>query len=208
MTISAETPRATRMPRSARRAQLLVAARQIFVSQGYHAAAMDDIAVQAGISKPVLYQHFPSKLDLYLALLDSGAEEIIALMRDALASTRDNRTRVTRAVEAYFEFVDDSAETFRLLFETDLFNEAAVRERVQHTDDECAKLLVDVIAEDTGIGEDEALMLAFGLIGMAQTSAVRWLRDGRTIPQDKAAWLVSRMGWRGISGFPRSAETK
>ena len=63
--------RPTRLPRSARRKQLLEAAQEVFVAQGYHAAAMDDIAERAGVSKPVLYQHFPGKLELYLALLDT-----------------------------------------------------------------------------------------------------------------------------------------
>jgi len=66
------------MPREARRAQLLDAARTVFVAQGYHAAAMDDIADRAGVSKPVLYQHFPGKLDLYLALLDAGIDDLEA----------------------------------------------------------------------------------------------------------------------------------
>jgi len=57
----------TRLPKPARRRQLLGAAREVFVAQGYHAAAMDEIAERAGVSKPVLYQHFPGKLDLYLA---------------------------------------------------------------------------------------------------------------------------------------------
>ena len=53
--------RPTRLPRSARRKQLLAAAQEVFVAQGYHAAAMDDIAERAGVSKPVLYQHFPGQ---------------------------------------------------------------------------------------------------------------------------------------------------
>ncbi|MDQ1699322.1 MAG: hypothetical protein QOG34_1185, partial [Frankiaceae bacterium] len=62
--------RTQRLPRSARRKLLLEAAQVVFVANGYHAAAMDEIAERAGVSKPVLYQHFPGKLDLYLALLD------------------------------------------------------------------------------------------------------------------------------------------
>ena len=65
------------MPRRERRAQLLESALEVFVAQGYHAAAMDDIAERAGVSKPVLYQHFPGKLDLYLALLDASCDTII-----------------------------------------------------------------------------------------------------------------------------------
>ena len=62
--------RTSRLPRGARRLQLLRAAQDVFVAQGFHAAAMDDIADRAGVSKPVLYQHFPGKRELYLALLE------------------------------------------------------------------------------------------------------------------------------------------
>src|SRR4051794_14580246 len=79
--------RPNRMPRSARRAQLLEAAREVFVAKGYYAAAVDDIAERAGVSKPVVYQHFPGKLELYLALIDQSAAKLVAAVRHALAST-------------------------------------------------------------------------------------------------------------------------
>ena len=82
------------MPRRARRAQLLESALEVFVAQGYHAAAMDDIADRAGVSKPVLYQHFPGKLDLYLALLDNSCDQVISGVRAALAETDVNKERV------------------------------------------------------------------------------------------------------------------
>ena len=74
--------------------------------QGYHAAAMDDIAEAAGVSKPVLYQHFPGKLELYLALLDPPRDALVAAVRGALASTDDNKLRVQATIAAYFDFVD------------------------------------------------------------------------------------------------------
>src|ERR671928_1494576 len=93
--------RPVRLPRSARRKQLLAAAEQIFVAQGYHAAAMDDIAERAGVSKPVLYQHFPGKLELYLALLDTSCDAIVASVREALESTDDNKQRVAATIHAF-----------------------------------------------------------------------------------------------------------
>src|SRR3954454_13909692 len=118
--------RPARLPRSARRKQLLIAAQEVFVAQGYHAAAMDDIAEGAGVSKPVLYQHFPGKLDLYLALLDQHAEALVAAVRVALASTTDNKLRVAATIEAYFRFVDEDDGAFRLVFESDLVNQPEV----------------------------------------------------------------------------------
>src|ERR671921_2335517 len=88
------TGRPVRLPRSARRKQLMAAAQEVFVANGYHAAAMDDIADRAGVSKPVLYQHFPGKLELYLALLDQHVEVLGERVRNALQSTDDNKQRV------------------------------------------------------------------------------------------------------------------
>jgi AcrR family transcriptional regulator len=86
--------RGVRLPRGERRDQLMAAALEVFVAQGYHAASMDDIAARAGVSKPVLYQHFPGKLELYLGLLDASADGLVAAVRAALASTTDNEQRV------------------------------------------------------------------------------------------------------------------
>ena len=77
-----------RLPKPARRRQLLAAAQEVFVAQGYHAAAMDEIAERAGVSKPVLYQHFPGKLDLYLALLDESVAALAATVRDLAGAER------------------------------------------------------------------------------------------------------------------------
>ena len=82
MTATSTTrPRGTRLPRLARRRQLLDAAMEVFVARGYHAAAMDEIAERAGVSKPVLYQHFPGKQDLYLALLDESVGRLVGEVR-------------------------------------------------------------------------------------------------------------------------------
>src|SRR5829696_8645266 len=110
--------RPARLPRSARRKQLLAAAQDVFVAQGYHAAAMDDIAERAGVSKPVLYQHFPGKLELYLALLDTHCDAIVEKVRTAMRNTRDNKERVSGAVRAYFDFVHHGSGAFRLVFES------------------------------------------------------------------------------------------
>lgn len=204
MSIASEPKRATRLPRQARRAQLLEAARVVFVREGFHAAAMDDIAEKAGVSKPVLYQHFPSKRELYLALLDTGKEELIEAVSQALSSTENNHERVKATVKAYFSFVNDDSKSYRLIFESDLYNEKAVRQRLQEADEACAIELMQVITQDTAISQEEANLLAYGLIGMAQTAARRWLRTGRSVDNDQAVTLISRLAWQGISSVPLS----
>jgi AcrR family transcriptional regulator len=181
---------------------LLGAAQEVFVARGYHAAAMDDIAERAGVSKPVLYQHFPGKLDLYLALLDQHCESLIQSVRSALASTTDNKQRVRATMDAYFAYVEDDGGAFRLVFESDLTNEPAVRERVDKVTNECAEAICDVIAEDTGLSREESMLLASGLGGLAQVVARSWLHSDRKVPRDQAVQLLTSLAWRGIAGFP------
>ena len=143
--------RGSRLPRLARRAQLLEAAQEVFVANGYHAAAMDDIADRAGVSKPVLYQHFPGKLELYLALLDTSCDAIVASVRDALKSTDDNKQRVAATMHAFYDYVANAQGAFRLVFESDLTNEPAVRERVDRVTHACAEAVSEVISADAGL---------------------------------------------------------
>jgi AcrR family transcriptional regulator len=163
---------------------------------------MDDIADRAGVSKPVLYQHFPGKLELYLALLDGHCEILERLVREALASTTDNKERVYAAIAAYFDFVSRDGAAFRLIFESDLTNESAVRNRLDAVGLVCADAVAEVIAEDTDMPEAEASLLGMALTGLAQVSARHWLAQGPTIGQDEAARLVGTLAWRGLGHFP------
>ncbi|MGA5818954.1 TetR/AcrR family transcriptional regulator [Kitasatospora sp. NPDC094028] len=200
-----ERPRGARLPRSARREQLLGAAQEVFVAQGYHAAAMDDIADRAGVSKPVLYQHFPGKLELYLALLDKHCDALVESTREALSTTNDNKQRVANTMEAYFNYVSSESGAFRLVFESDLTNEPAVRERVERASEASATLVSKVIQEDTDLPEAESKLLAAGVCGLAQITARYWLSQGLEIPRDEAVRLVASLSWRGLKGFPMHA---
>jgi AcrR family transcriptional regulator len=194
------------MPRRERRAQLLESALEVFVAQGYHAAAMDDIAERAGVSKPVLYQHFPGKLDLYLALLDASCDTIIDNCRAALESTHDNKQRVAATMDAFFEYVAGDTGAFRLVFESDLTNEPAVREQVERVTTECAAMIAHVIHDDTGLPGPASRLLAVSLVGMAQVSARFWLSEAGGIGKADAAALVAGLAWRGIRGYPLTDE--
>jgi AcrR family transcriptional regulator len=184
----------------------LAAAQEVFVALGYHSAAMDDIAERAGVSKPVLYQHFPGKLELYLALLDTHCDAIVAKVREAMHATTDNRERVSGAVRAYFDFVDHASEAFRLVFESDLRNEPAVRERVERVEKGCIAAITDTIISDTGVSRAHAELLASGLVGAAETAAQFWLAGGRLVPKAEAESLLASLSWRGIASFPLQGE--
>jgi AcrR family transcriptional regulator len=192
-----------RLSRSARRLQLMSAAKSAFVTQGYHAAAMDDIADRAGVSKPVLYQHFPSKLELYLALLNESADEMVRLVRVALSATTDNHQRVDNAVAAYFTFVADNGRAYRLIFESDLRGQLEVERIVERATDDCISAITDTITADTGVDVERARLLASGMVGLSQVSARYWLQQSPHVSRPEAIELLSTLMWRGISRFPR-----
>jgi AcrR family transcriptional regulator len=165
---------------------------------------MDEIAERAGVSKPVLYQHFPGKLELYLALLDESVDALVAAVRSALRSTTDNKQRVAATFSAYFAYVAGEGQAYRLVFESDLGNEAAVRARLERGQRECAEMISQVVRQDAGLDQDEAHLVSVGMVGLAQVTARYWLASLDHIPREAAEQLVARLAWRGISGWPRS----
>lgn len=194
--------RSARLPRDARRAQLLQIALDVFVAHGYHAASMDDIAVRAGVSKPVLYQHFPGKLDLYLALLESSVDTVIDGVRRALASTDNNQERVEAAMGVFFDYVADSSAAFRLVYESDLTNEPNVAAQLDRVNNESAKAISVVIQQDTNLPDSASELLAVSLAAVGRAAASYWLDNASALTKEQAVTLVSTLAWRGIAGFP------
>jgi AcrR family transcriptional regulator len=201
--VGGDSKEKARMPKDERRVQLLQAALEAFTQSGYHAASMDEIAERGGVSKPVLYQHFPSKLDLYLAVLDTHIDSLVFAIQKSIASTKENSDRVRNTVEAYFDFIDSEGEAFRLLFESDMNVEPQVRERLNRMTYDCAAAVSAVISIDTGLDEESSMMLGIGITGTTQVTARHWLDRGSTLSKEQAIAFVSNLIWRGISGFPR-----
>ncbi|MGU3431507.1 TetR/AcrR family transcriptional regulator [Actinomycetes bacterium M1A6_2h] len=194
--------RSARLPRDARRAQLLSAASEIFVARGYHAAGMDEIADCAGVSKPVLYQHFPGKLDLYLAVLQSYVDSLIAGVRQALRSTTDNNRRVRAAVFAFYDFVDNDSQGFRLVFESDLMGDPQVQRSVDQATEACVDAVFDLVSHDSGLDPHRARILAVGLVGASQFTARYWLEADRPISKEEAVDTTVTLAWGGLSRVP------
>jgi AcrR family transcriptional regulator len=197
-----QAQRGVRLPRDARRAQLLAAAQQVFVANGYHAAAMDDIAEQAGVSKPVLYQHFPGKLELYLALLETHGAALVRRVRHAIDSTPDNKQRVRAVLGALYEFIDGEGQAFRLVFESDLRGEPAVEQAVESALSGCVDAVAEAVTADAGLDHERARLLAVGLVGLSQVTARYWLDTQHSISREEAVSLMSTLAWKGLAGFP------
>jgi len=123
---------------------------------------------------------------------------MVVAVRQALDSTADNKARVAATIAAYFAFVDDDGAAFRLVFESDLVNEDAVRERVDRVTHECAQAISEVIAEDAGLSTEESTLLAVGLVGMAQGGSTAGAGSRRVPGRGRRGRLVAAGPWRGI----------
>lgn len=200
------TARARRMPREKRREQLLGCALDVFVAKGFHAASMDDIAEAAAVSKPVLYQHFPGKHELFLDLLDTHLEHLMDELTSALERSETNRERVSATVTAFYEFISREDQAYRLIFAAGMDHDAEVSDRLDRFHEVMAVAVAEVIADDTGQPMAEATMLGHGLIGMATSAARHWSRLSERPALDTSAQLSARLAWRGISGFPKDPE--
>lgn len=197
--------RTQRMPREARRRQLLQAAHQVFVAHGFHGASMDEIADVAEVSKPVLYQHFPGKRELYIALLDEHMDEFSTLLQTAMDSTSDNKLRVSATIHAYYEYIARDSQAFRLIFESDVLNDEVISERIEAFNAKFALGIAEIIAEDTKLPPAQALLMGRAMAGMAQVSARYWVDLSEEVSMEEASKLVSRLAWRGIGRFPKES---
>ncbi len=188
-----------RLPADQRRLQLLDVARDRFAEQGFHATSMDEIAEAAGVTKPVLYQHFPSKRALYVELLEDTGRELLANLADATSRAGSPRERVELSFRAYFNFVASNPAAFRLLLGTSLRADtefAGVVEEILESIAEMVSLLIDIPASD-----EQRRTLATALVGMAETVGRRAIRDPKIqLDPDELARWISELAWFGLRG--------
>lgn len=203
--------RGPRMARDERRAQVLRIAQDLFSTEGYHHVSMDDIADRAEVSKPVLYRHFPSKLDLYLAVVDQRGAALLAAVEEAVAPIQsgrvqpgDGRRVLGAVVRAYMEFVEAAGSSASLLFESDVTRDQDVRARVEHASSEVARRIAGLLADVTGLGDDECATLAAALIAFSQGAATHRMRQPSTLGREDAAELMTQLLWAGVQSLVRA----
>jgi AcrR family transcriptional regulator len=185
---------------SERRAQLLNVARRVFGKSGFHSVSMEEVASEAGVTKPILYDHFPSKKELYLALLDADLSVLHEKVRQALNSPIGNRERIRASFQAYFDFVQEEADGFRLLMQETVGAEREFRDRVEQVREQILSEVADLIVRESKgkLQREHAETVALALIGMGETVAQRQLGRSRQVRQEALEVLV-RLAWRGIT---------
>ena len=190
---------ATRLPAEQRRRQLLDVACKQFATRGFHTTSMDEVATAAGVTKPVLYQHFPSKRALFMELLDDVGHELLAELAAATSSAHTGRERVDSGFAAYFRFVTGNEAAFRVLFGASARNDPEFAEIVERVLDETAEAISQLI-EIEGTAEHRRV-LAHALIGIAEaTSRDALTDDGSSLDPSTLAQWISELVWFGLRG--------
>jgi AcrR family transcriptional regulator len=195
-----------RLTAEARRAQLLAVAREVFAEDGYPGAAMEKIAQRAGVTKPVLYQHFEGKKELYLALLDSDMSRLLTHVSGAIESAHDNPSRIRKGLAAYFNYIEANVDSFRLLFRETMGADPEFRESIDRFHDAAATSIGAIIADETGKSLELAELLARGIMGMSEAAATWWLDRKQEIEKDELVESLAELAWRGLAALPRRKE--
>ncbi len=203
-------PARGRLPGPQRRAQVLAVARRVLSDRGFHGTTMADIAEAAGVTKPVLYQHFTSKRELYRTVLeDIGARLESAVIESAVAAPTP-RARAEAGIGAFANFVEADHDGFRLLFDgTNRHDEewAVITRDVERSLANAVAALIDVPSADVRRRQ----VLAHGIIGLAE-SMMRQAKaeaiedgdpDGETsaYAKDQLVRDITSLAWAGLRGI-------
>ncbi len=191
-----------RLTAEQRRHQLFAVALGLFAHRGYRATTMDDIAEAAGVTKPLLYQHFSSKRALYLELVDSIAQDLLRAIGRAVVQAEGPRQQVELGFAAYFRLVVSHEAEFRLLYGRDHADDQELGRALRTVEDAIAEAIDPLI--DAGLDADHRRLLAYGIVGMAEGASRRFMAqrpDSDTELEEEALKLARRMAdlaWAGL----------
>jgi AcrR family transcriptional regulator len=165
---------------------------------------MDEVAEAAGVTKPVLYQHFPSKRALYRELLEDVGQRLVAAIRDA-ATADTGREQVQNGFAAYFGFVTDNNSAFRLLFGASVRNDSEFAEVAGTVLRRLAEMVAPLVRVD--VSDEHRCVIAHALVGVAEAVGRRALSDEHTEldPEQLAHW-TAELVWYGLRGIRSESE--
>ena len=190
-----------RMPAAERREQLLSVALDVFAGEGYHQTSMNQIAEAAGITKPVLYQHFASKRELYLALIEEAGGRLLHIITAPSITETNGRRRVELGFLAYFQWVYDDHDSFQLLFGGGSRRDAEFSEAAGKFQSLVADAIEPLITAD--IDTEHRRTLAHAIVGLAEGVSRRLIRLGNDFDPELIARQVSELAWAGLRAAQR-----
>ena len=189
----------TRLPAARRRRQLLDVALVRFAAKGFHATSMEEIADAAGVTKPVLYQHFGSKRQLYLELLDDVGSQLMDAISKATAGADGPRRQVEAGFLAYVGFMTERPQAFPLLFGSGARRDPEFADAVRRVEASIADAVAALIEAD--IDDEHRRALAAAIVGMAEGV----LRHATPPAADPTALAlqIADLAWAGLRGVRR-----
>ena len=162
---------------------------------------MNDVADAAGVTKPVLYQHFASKRQLYLELLEDVGTRLGQVIEDATLTAGGPHEQVEKGFAAYFRFVHLNRSAYQLLFGGGSRRDAEFAEAVRRVEDHLAESVAGLIQAD--IEPQHRRTLAYGLVGMAEGTSRFWVAEDLDLDPDVLARQVAELAWAGLRGIRR-----
>jgi AcrR family transcriptional regulator len=189
-----------RLPAAQRRTQLLATAVQVFAVEGYHQASMNGIASAAGVTKPVLYQHFESKHQLFAEVLEEVGAQLGETVTKAAAGASGPHEQIERGFQAWFQFVSENPDAFRVLFGPDTRGVPEFADEVRRFESSIAEVVAEFI-EIPDISIQHRLMLGHGIVGLAEGACRFWLHHGVDVDAAVLADQVSQLAWAGLRGI-------
>jgi AcrR family transcriptional regulator len=189
----------TRLPAARRRRQLLDVALRVFAERGFHDASMNDIAVAAGVTKPVLYQHFTSKRELFSELLTDVGRDLQEKITKAVAAAEGPREMVELGFKAYFDYVYRHRNAFQLFYGGSMARDEEFADVINQTESAVAGLVAGLI-EIEGLSADQRKVLGHGIVGMIEGASIHWLKSGSEADPDVLAHQLADLAWRGLRG--------
>ncbi len=198
--MSNEKPRRSRMTSGERREQLIETARGLFAEKGYDGTAVEDVAARAGVSKPVVYEHFGGKEGLYAVVVDREVTLLLSMMREAL-SQGSARQLLEQAAVALLDFIDTRPDGFRILVRDSPIGSAGASFQ-SIIGDAIARVEDILISEFKRHGFDAKLvpMYAQMLVGIVGTTGQWWLGSRKPAKEEVAAHMVN-LAWNGLAGL-------
>lgn len=191
-----------RLPAEQRRRQLLDQALEVFADGGFHATSMNQVAEAAGVTKPVLYQHFRSKRALYCELLQDVGLRLERRIGEAAAQAGGPREQVEYGFQAYFGFVDEERPAYQLLFGSGTRHDDEFAELARRTETKLAAQLAELITVPA-LSDAERSLLAHAIVGIAEATSRHWVA-GELPTELTTATLARRMAdlaWAGLRGI-------
>jgi AcrR family transcriptional regulator len=187
----------TRLPASRRRRQLLDVALHVFAAGDFHRTSMSEVAEAAGVTKPVLYQHFRSKRDLYLELLRDVGGRLQSAVAEATDVATGPRERVALGFVAYFNFVSENRAGFLFLFAGDSRREEEFAQVAGVVDAHLADFVAGLISVD-GLDTERRLLLGYSIVGLAEAAARHWIANGCHGTHEDLAEQLANLVWAGL----------